>query len=186
MTRPSHALGNPVARITPGARRLRSLPSPTSAPHWPESTRFSLLENLLLDDFRLTTQLPETTLAPSTSPDLWLVFGYLDADNFYLVHLQPSETSCRVDLHLVTASQPIPLAHAMPLTPGRSIRLERSLRTGGIHVLLDGSPVPVLSAVDHTYASGQLGIASTPGTWSKDAIDLQGILASPLPLQSAS
>ena len=185
MTRPSSAVGNAPTEIASSSRRLRALPSPTRAPHWPDSTRFSLLEGLVVNDFRLTIQLPESD-ARSASPDLWLAFGYVDAQNFYLVHLQPGDATCQLELHLIKSGRRIRLAHASPTTSGTSIRLERNLRDGGIHLLLDGSGVPVMSATDITFASGQIGIASTPGGWRREDIDLQGMLASRQPLQSAS
>ena len=185
MTRPSPALGNAPTEIASRSRRLRALPSPTRVPLWPESARFSLLEGLVVSDFRLTLQLPEAD-ARSASPDLWLAFGYLDAQNFYLLHLQPGDGSCQLELHLIKSGRRIRLAHTTPATSGTAIRLERNLRSGGIQILLDGSGIPVMSASDPTFASGQIGIACAPGGWRREDIDLQGMLASPRPLQSAS
>lgn len=185
MTRPSPALGNGPTEIASSSRRLRALPSPTRATLWPDIERFSLLEGLEVNDFRLTIQLPESDTR-CVSPALWLAFGYLDAQNFYLIHLQPGDTTCQLELHLIKSGRRIRLAHATPTTSGRAVRLERNLRTGGIQILLDGSGAPVMSATDLTFASGQIGIASTPGGWRREDIDLQGMLASRQPMQSAS
>ncbi len=185
MTRPSPAFGNAPTEIASRSRRLRALPSPALAHLWPESARFSLLEGLVVNDFRLTIQLPESDVR-SANPNLWLAFGYLDAQNFYLIHLQPGDGACHLELHLITAGRRIRLAHATPTTSGTAIRLERNLRTGGIQILLDGSGAPVMFATDLTFTSGQIGIASTPGGWCREDIDLQGMLATRRPLQSAS
>lgn len=185
MTRPVSDLTVAPGEAAPCLGRLRALPSPARKPHWPDSAQFSLLENLLVDDFRLTTRLPERSGSP-TAADLWLVFGYGDDQNFYLLHLQPSEHESTLELLLISGGKSTRLAHASSPSPGKSIRLERSLRSGAIHVLLDGGSTPVLSATDHTFGSGLIGQASIAGTWRTEDTDLQGTLTARPALLSAS
>lgn len=178
MTRPSLTVLLPSAVRHP----LRALPSP-----WEETTvTVSFLEHLVVGDFRMAAQLSPTCTAAAS---LTLVFGWTDAQNYYLAHLQPSldqPGQCELQLSVVHFGHRHLLAEATSESGGRAIRLERSLRSGAILIFLDGAALPVLQACDHTHEAGRIGLAAAEGTWSKDALELRGILVTSTVLSNAS
>jgi hypothetical protein len=97
-----------------------------------------------------------------------VVFNYVDTLHFYYAHLS-KDPGTQIAVHngifIVDGGdrRRIGRLDASPALPDLSwhdVRIVRDVRSGSIQVFLDKQTTPRFSAVDHTFASGQVGLGS--------------------------
>ncbi|KJK44245.1 hypothetical protein UK23_30085 [Lentzea aerocolonigenes] len=113
------------------------------------------------------------TPVSESNRDVIIVFGYKSDTEFYYAHLSSDNTiyphngifvvnnadRLRLD-HQWDAARSVGAAPAVKDTAWHRVRVRHCADTGEIAVYLDGSPYPLMTAVDKTFASGRVGFGS--------------------------
>lgn len=141
----------------PGPRRPGEYAVLTAGPEW---TRVDLRAQVRLD------------VPTPVGRDVLIVFGYQSDTEFYYAHLSEDtgnyahngifvvDNADRVridDQWDGTTSGPAAIAPGMKW---HGVRLTHTPETGEIHLYMDGSDVPLMTATDHTFSSGRVGFGS--------------------------
>lgn len=134
----------------------------------------NLVKNVIVGDFQLDVDLQSTT-RDYPNQSLCLFFGYQDPSHMYYVHFgrQTSDTSNQV--FIVNGKDRTPIS--TKTTPGTAwddewhhARIVRQVETGAIEVYFDDMQTPAMTAVDTTFARGQVGIGSFDDTGRFDNV----------------
>ncbi len=113
------------------------------------------------------------TPVSESNRDVIIVFGYRSDIEFYYVHLSSDNTiyphngifvvnnadRLRLD-HQWDAARSVGAVPAVKDTAWHHIRVRHCSGTGEIAVYVDGSPYPLMTAVDKTFSSGRVGFGS--------------------------
>ncbi len=114
----------------------------------------------------------DTPVAESNR-DVIIVFGYRSDTEFYYAHLSSDNKiyphngifvvnnadRLRLD-HQWDAARSVGAAPAVSDTAWHRVRVKQCVDTGEIAVYVDGSPYPLMTAVDKTFSSGRVGFGS--------------------------
>jgi hypothetical protein len=140
----------------------------------------SLVKDLLVSDFVLTVKVRSTNPTAGNHQDMCLFFNYQDPAHFYYVHLgkRPDPHSSQIMI-VNDAPRVMITKNESPGIPWdekwHDVKIVRRVSGGSIEIYFDDMQKPVMTAVDKTFAWGQVGLGSFDdhGVW--DDFKLKGI-----------
>ena len=139
----------------------------------------SLVKGVDVGDFVLTVRVQSTNRNAGAHRDMCLFFNYQDPAHFYYVHLgkRPDPHSSQImivneaDRKMITKSE----------SPGipwddewHTVKIARCVSDGTIKIYFDDMKKPMMTAVDKTFDSGQVGIGSFDDNGNWDDFKLYG------------
>jgi hypothetical protein len=141
----------------------------------------SLAKDLVASDFQLDVDL-QTTARDYPHRSLCLFFGYQDPARMYYVHLGQKTDDHANQIFIVNGEPRKKIStKTTEGTPWdekwHHARIVRKVDDGTIEVYFDDMQTPVMTAVDKTFAWGQVGIGSFDDTGNFDNFVLRGFKA---------
>lgn len=134
----------------------------------------NLIKDLVAGSFVLELDMQSTT-RDYGHRDLCLFFGHQDPSHFYYVHIANVSDPHANSIFLVNGEPRVSIAKER--TEGtkwddnwHSVRLVRNVETGTIEVFFDDHTKPIMTAVDHHFKSGKIGVGSFDDTGRYDNI----------------
>jgi hypothetical protein len=142
---------------------------------------FSLLKDVRVADFVLETQV-QSTVKDYDHRDMVLVFGYQNPAHYYYVHFGKKTDDHANQIFIVNGAPRVKIStKTTPGTPWNDewhrLKIVRTVADGKIDVYYDDWQNPVMTAVDKTFAWGQIGIGSFDDLGNYDDVLLRGNLA---------
>jgi hypothetical protein len=153
-------------------------PSQYQPPHRSPHS-IALLKDVVVTDFELTARVQNTNPAAGPHRDLCIFWGYQDPAHFYYVHLgaKPDPHACQIFIvddaprTMITVHQ----AKGTPWTDGwHTVKVRRRVEDGMVEVYFDDMRVPLMTARDKTFTSGQIGVGTFDDHGNFDDITLRG------------
>jgi hypothetical protein len=145
---------------------------------------FSLVKDLVLTDFLFEARL-QSTSRQYDHRDMCLVFGYRDTAHFYYVHLGKKTDDHANQIFIVDGKPRTKIS--TKTSPGtnwddawHTVRVTRKAAGGEIEVYFDDMKTPVMTAVDRTFSSGQIGVGSFDDTGNFTGITVRGVKSEPV------
>jgi hypothetical protein len=140
---------------------------------------FALLKDVIVGDFQLDAEV-KSTHADYGHRDVCLFFGYQDPANFYYVHFGKQMDDHANQIFIVDNKDRAKISTKTTKgTPWDDnwhyLRIVRTTSDGKIDVFFDDMQTPAMTAVDKTFAWGQVGIGSFDDTSAWDKIELRGV-----------
>jgi hypothetical protein len=139
---------------------------------------FALLKDVTLGECSLDARVRSTT-KDYGHRDICLVFGYQDPAHFYYVHLGKKTDDHANQIFIVDGAARKKIS--TKTTPGTNwddawhqVRVTRNVSEGTIHIYFDDMETPVMTAVDKTFAWGQVGIGTFDDLADYDEVAVQG------------
>jgi hypothetical protein len=136
----------------------------------------NLIEDVGVGSFVLELKMRSTT-KDYGHRDMCLFFGYQDPSHFYYVHIANQSDAHANSIFIVNGQPRVSIAKTR--TEGtkwdekwHSVRLMRDIEAGTIEVFFDDSAEPIMTAVDHTFTLGKIGVGSFDDTGQFDEIKL--------------
>ena len=112
--------------------------------------------------------------------DMCLFFGYQDLSHFYYVHIANQSDAHANSIFIVNGQPRVSIAKTR--TEGtkwddnwHTVRVKRDVEEGTIEVFFDDGIEPIMTAVDHHFKWGKIGVGSFDDTGQFDEIRLQGL-----------
>ncbi len=138
----------------------------------------AILKETTVSDFQLDLRL-QSTVKDYGHRSLVVVFGYQDPAHFYYVHLAKEADDRANQIFLVNDTPRIKISTKTTAgTPWddawHRLRIVRNVESGQIDVYFDDFDTPAMTAVDKTFAWGQIGIGSFDDLGNFDDIELRG------------
>jgi hypothetical protein len=124
--------------------------------------QFARLKGVKVGNFTLNVRVRRS------AGSMIVVFNYVDTLHFYYAHLS-KDPGTKIAVHngifIVDGGDRrriggLDASPALPDLSWHDVRIVRDVRSGSIQVFLDKQTTPRFSAVDHTFASGQVGLGS--------------------------
>ena len=138
----------------------------------------NLIKNVVVGNFVLELKMHSTT-KDYGHRDMCLFFGHQDPSHFYYVHIANISDAHANSIFLVDAKPRVSIAKTR--TEGtkwdddwHTVRLVRDVDEGTIEVFFDDGAEPIMTAVDHSFKWGKLGVGSFDDTGQFDEIRLWG------------
>ena len=138
----------------------------------------NLIEDVNVESFVLELKMHSTT-RDYGHRDMCLFFGHQDPSHFYYVHIANQSDAHANSIFIVNGEPRVSIAQIR--TEGtkwddnwHTVRLVRDVETGAIEVFFDEADDPIMTAVDHTFTWGKVGVGSFDDTGQFDAICLRG------------
>lgn len=138
----------------------------------------NLIEDAVVEDFVLELKMHSTT-RDYGHRDMCLFFGHQDPTHFYYVHIANQSDAHANSIFLVNGEPRVSIAKTR--TEGtkwdenwHTVRLVREVETGTIEVFFDDHIEPIMTAIDHNFEWGKVGIGSFDDTGQFDDICLRG------------
>ncbi|MGC3966722.1 MAG: hypothetical protein QM775_04940 [Pirellulales bacterium] len=108
-----------------------------------------------------------------------MVFGYQDPTHFYYVHFGKKADDHANQIFIVNDAPRVKIStKTTPGTPWddnwHHVKIERNPATGDIKIYFDDMKEPVMTAVDKTFAWGQVGLGSFDDIGNWDNVKLWG------------
>jgi len=136
----------------------------------------NLIKDVVVGSFVLELKMLSTT-EDYDHRDLCLFFGYQDPSHFYYVHIANKADAHANSIFVVDGKPRVSIAKTR--TEGtrwddkwHTVRLVRDVTKGTIEVYFDNMYVPIMTAVDHRFKSGKVGVGSFDDTGQYDDIKL--------------
>ena len=136
----------------------------------------SLIREPVVESFVLEVKMLSTT-KNYEHRDLCLIFGHQDPSHFYYVHIANKADAHANSIFIVDGKPRESIAKTR--TGGtkwddqwHTVRLVRDVKNGTIEVFFDYKPDPIMTAVDHTFKWGRVGVGSFDDTGQFDDIRL--------------
>ena len=139
----------------------------------------SLVEGVSVGDFVLTVKVQSTNNKAGAHRDMCLFFNYVDPAHFYYVHLghKPDPHSSQIMIvndaprKMITNNK----SPGIPWDDGwHDVKIVRRTADGTIEIYFDDMDKPVMTAIDKTFTSGQVGIGSFDDNGNWDNFKLHG------------
>jgi len=136
----------------------------------------NLIEDVGVGSFVLELKMRSTT-RDYGHRDMCLFFGYQDPSHFYYVHIANQSDAHANSIFIVNGQPRVSIAKTR--TEGtkwdddwHTVRLVRDVEKGTIEVYFDDGAEPIMTAVDHTFKLGKIGVGSFDDTGQFDEIQL--------------
>ncbi len=146
------------------------------APPHRSPLNFSLIKDVTVGDFVLEARV-RSTVKDYAHRDMCLVFGYQDPGHFYYVHLGKKTDDHANQIFIVDGAPRTKIS--LKTTPNtdwdddwHQLKIVRKVADGAIEVFYDDLKTPVMTAVDKTFAWGQVGLGSFDDTGDWDDVKL--------------
>jgi len=139
----------------------------------------ALVKDLVVSDFVLTTKV-QSTIKDYGHRDMCLYFGYQDPAHFYYVHFGKQTDDHANQIFIVNDAPRTKISTkttaGTPWTDDwHTLRVERTVDDGAIKVYYDDLKNPAMTAMDKTFAWGQVGIGSFDDIGNFDDFKLEGV-----------
>jgi len=138
----------------------------------------NLIRDVSVGSFTLELKMLSTT-KDYGHRDMCLFFGHQGPSRFYYVHIANVSDAHANSIFIVDDKPRVSIAKTR--TEGtkwddnwHTIKLVRDVDKGTIEVFYDGNPAPIMTAVDHRFKWGRIGIGSFDDTGRFDDIQLWG------------
>jgi len=138
----------------------------------------NLIEDVVVGSFVLKLKMHSTT-KDYGHRDMCIFFGQQDASHFYYVHIANKSDAHANSIFIVNGEPRVSIAKTR--TEGTKwdddwhrVRLVRDVEAGTIEVFFDDGAEPIMTAVDHTFKWGRVGVGSFDDTGQFDEIRLRG------------
>jgi hypothetical protein len=138
----------------------------------------NLIKDVEVGSFVLELKMRSTT-KDYGHRDMCLFFGYQDPSHFYYVHIANQSDPHANSIFIVNGQPRVSIAKTR--TEGtkwddywHTVRLERDIDRGTIKVFFDDGVEPIMTAVDHNFTWGMIGVGSFDDTGQFDDIRLLG------------
>lgn len=139
----------------------------------------NLIKDVVVGSFVLELKMHSTT-RDYGHRDMCLFFGHQDPSHFYYVHIANASDAHANSIFIVNGEPRVSIAKTR--TEGtkwdegwHTVRLVRDVDRGTIEVFFDDFEEPIMTAVDHNFKSGQIGVGSFDDTGQFDDIRLRGL-----------
>ncbi len=141
----------------------------------------ALVKNVYVGDFVLDVQL-QSTIPDYGHRDMCLFFGYQDDSHLYYVHFGKQADDHANQIFIVNGAPRKKIS--LTSTAGTDwddnwhhARVVRNVESGEIKIYFDDMENPVMTAVDKTFTSGQVGIGTFDDTGNYDNVLVYANLA---------
>jgi hypothetical protein len=138
----------------------------------------NLIKDVVVGSFVLELKMRSTT-KDYGHRDMCLFFGHQDPSHFYYVHIANKSDAHANSIFIVNGQPRVSIAKTR--TEGtkwddnwHSVRLVRDVEEGTIEVFFDDRAEPIMTAVDHRFKWGKVGVGSFDDTGLFDEIRLRG------------
>lgn len=138
----------------------------------------NLVRDVVVGSFVLEVKMLSTT-KDYNHRDLCLFFGYQDPSHFYYVHIANQSDAHANSIFIVDGEPRLSIAKTR--TEGtrwddkwHTVRLVRDVKKGTIEVFFDDRAEPIMTAVDHRFKWGRIGVGSFDDTGRYDDVRLWG------------
>ena len=138
----------------------------------------NLVRDVVVGSFVLELKMRSTT-KDYGHRDLCLFFGHQDPSHFYYVHIANQADAHANSIFIVDGKPRVSIAETR--TEGtkwddnwHTVRLVRDVEKDTIEVFFDNRDEPIMSAVDHRFKWGKVGVGSFDDTGQFDDIRLWG------------
>ena len=139
----------------------------------------NLIKDVEVESFVLELKMHSTT-RDYGHRDMCLFFGHQDPSHFYYVHIANQSDAHANSIFIVNGKPRVSIAKTR--TEGmkwddkwHTVRLERDVEKGTIKVFFDDRAEPIMTAVDHHFKWGKVGVGSFDDTGQYDEIRLLGL-----------
>jgi len=139
----------------------------------------NLIKDVVVGSFELELQMHSTT-RDYGHRDMCLFFGHQDPTHFYYVHIANKSDAHANSIFIVNGEPRVSIAETR--TEGtkwdenwHTVRLVRDAEQGTIEVFFDDGDEPIMTAVDHNFKWGKIGVGSFDDTGQFDEIHLRGL-----------
>ena len=139
----------------------------------------ALATELIVGDFALEARV-RSTIKDYPHRDMCLFFGYQDPSHFYYVHLGKKTDDHANQIFIVNDAPRTKISQQT--TPGTDwddawhrLKLVRTVADGSIAVYWDDFERPIMTAVDKTFAWGQIGLGSFDDVGDFDDVVVRGV-----------
>jgi hypothetical protein len=139
----------------------------------------NLIKDVTAGSFVLEVKMLSTT-KDYGHRDLCLFFGHQGPSHFYYVHIANNSDAHANSIFIVDDKPRVSIAKTR--TAGtkwddnwHTVKLVRDVNKGTIEVFFDDNPAPIMTAVDHRFKSGRIGVGSFDDTGRFDDIRLYGV-----------
>jgi hypothetical protein len=138
----------------------------------------NLIKDVVVSSFELELEMRSTT-RDYGHRDMCLFFGHQDPTHFYYVHIANKSDAHANSIFIVNGEPRVSIAETR--TEGtkwdenwHKVRLVRDVEKGTIEVYFDDAHEPIMTAVDHNFKWGKVGVGSFDDTGQFDEIHLRG------------
>jgi hypothetical protein len=142
----------------------------------------ALLKDVAVGDFVLTVKVQSTNGGAGNHQDMCLFFGCQDPAHFYYVHLGKRPDPNSSQIMIVNDAPRVMITKSK--SPGipwdekwHDVKIVRRTADGTIEIYFDDMQKPVMTAVDKTFTSGQVGLGSFDDNGNWDDFTLHGVKA---------
>ncbi|UCD51566.1 MAG: hypothetical protein JSW27_02825 [Phycisphaerales bacterium] len=139
----------------------------------------NLIKDVVVGSFVLELKMHSTT-RDYGHRDMCLFFGYQDPSHFYYVHIANQSDAHANSIFIVNGEPRVSIAKTR--TEGtkwdenwHNVRLVRDVEQGTVEVFFDDTGEPIMTAVDHNFKWGKVGVGSFDDTGQFDEIRLRGL-----------
>ena len=163
-----------------GSSRILALYKQSSyKPEVRSPVNINLIKDVVVGSFVLELKMHSTT-RDYGHRDMCLFFGHQDPSHFYYIHIANLSDPHANSIFIVNGEPRVSIAKTR--TEGtkwddnwHTVRLERDVEEGTIEVFFDDGIEPIMTAVDHNFKWGKVGVGSFDDTGQFDEIQLQGL-----------
>jgi hypothetical protein len=141
----------------------------------------SLLKDIIVSDFVLTVEV-QSTGKDGPHRDMCLFFGYQDPAHFYYVHIAKRADDHANQIIIVNGADRKKISTKTTAgTPWddkwHTVKVARTVVDGRIAVYFDDMKTPIMTATDHTFPAGRIGLGSFDDTGNWAHFVLRGVPA---------
>ncbi len=149
-------------------------------PPFRSPVNFALLDDVVVGSFVLEVKL-QSTVKDYNHRSMVLVFGYQDPSHFYYVHFGKKTDDHANQIFIVNGTPRTKISQrTTPGTPWddawHRVKIVRSARDGRTAVFFDDLDNPAMTAVDTTFAWGQIGLGAFDDLGNFDDVALSGAI----------
>jgi hypothetical protein len=163
-----------------GGKVLSLFKNSSYSPPYRSPYNINLVRNIAVESFTLELDVLSTN-NDYAHRDLCLFFGYQDSSHFYYTHLGKTADAHANSIFIVDSAARISIANyrtnGVPWDSNwHRVRLYRNTETGDIEVYFDDMSTPIMTAVNHRFLWGRVGVGSFDDKGQFDNVELHGQL----------
>jgi hypothetical protein len=161
-----------------GGKVLSLFKNSSYSPPYRSPYNINLVRDVVVGNFVLELEVLSTN-SDYNHRDLCLFFGYQDESHFYYAHLGKTADATANSVFIVDNADRISIADYR--TDGipwdynwHTVRVLRDVEAGSIEVYFDNMSVPVMTAENHRFLWGRVGVGSFDDKGQFDDMELRG------------
>jgi hypothetical protein len=152
-------------------------------PPYRSPVNIALLDDAIVGDFVLECRL-QSTVKDYAHRSMVVVFGYQNPAHFYYVHFGKRTDDHANQIFIVDGAPRVKISSkTTPGTPWddawHRVKIVRTVADGKVNVYFDDLENPALTAVDKTFAWGQIGVGAFDDLGNIDDVVLRGRVVRP-------